>query len=271
MSNATTYHAQSFVDGFRLYFRDTTAEQRQQIDGLISKLVEDCQDATEHAISHMYSSRQFHGRKGAGDSLSYFFWGRLSREMWKVLPRIALHALTELHLKAYAVEQQPGSFEQLCDAIYHVPGTLNTYTYHGGKRGKPTKKGGGRAVRVGSNKSDRQLHAYRRAGELPAVELRAADKVVNRAVNVALEQADDYNVTDTAHVNWIVKKKAIALMMPHFEKELAARGIFLSEYLMLWSRFPRVDESDPNAYNTSHVRPFDDGGAQFTMFLEGVE
>lgn len=233
-SNVNVLAAHANIDGAKFLFHNFEHDRVQQLHERVFDMV---QQATGLATSELNKRIKFKCVRGStsphGSLWSLFLTGDAARAVVQ-LPWEHAHHLTELHVKAYLVENEPGAYEWLQDAMWVRDAGVNITFFRSKVRDKHVKGTGEKGVRIGSRKSDKHSVIYRRPNEKPGFETRVSDKTLRRLVNevfdVAYDAADSQALTDR-HLWELLRGKVGRVGFSHAMKVLREMGINITDYI----------------------------------------
>lgn len=170
---------------------------------------------------------------------------------------------TEIEVKAYLCEKDGDAqaYYQFCDALYTMPGSLNTYPIVNGSRTSRNKAGASKSAKVGSNKSATQAGVYKRQGEKPGLEVAVRKRRIRAIAETVQHNLQGVEGDGTNRHLWAAFIASCARVgFYELEKELIRRGIQLKDYFEAFS-------VEPHAFKRSEddELPVTDNGAQIVQ------
>jgi hypothetical protein len=234
------------VDGLRLLFHGWEHDRFQQLYHNLHARVEEYTGMDTAEMNKSFRVKVVRHQGSTKGSLYALQLTGAAARAYHLLPWSLADHLTEMHVKVYAVQTAPDSYEWLIDAIYsgipHTNVQLSFFGNKGTKRANP--KGDGKGARVGSRKSDKHAVIYKRRGERPGIETRVSDRTLKRCLREVL----DYSMTTSQPLDepslWrLLRAKVGVVGYAAMLDTLRGMGVIITDYVEGVSPSPDMDDS----------------------------
>lgn len=222
------------VDGIKFLFHRWESDRIQHVYEKTFDLIQkELGFSTSEVLRVLKFKTVRHQTSDRGSLYSLSLFGDGARLYDKLPFEWALH-LAEMHLKCYLVEQFPGAYEGIADAVWQSAYAINVTIIKSRVREKNSKGTGEKGLRLGSRKNDKHSVIYRRRGERPGFETRVADEMVRRVVRTVRADAEALNtsrpLTD-AEKWYLTKRRLAAAGYAAAMKSLRAMGVNIGDYV----------------------------------------
>lgn len=234
MSNARAMAGAAVPDGAKFLFHGWESDRAQQMYERVFDYVQHATGLTTGVLDKLVKFKVLrHQTAERGPLYSLQVWGDAARVLHK-LPWDLSQYLTEMHVKCYLVEHEPGMYEWLQDAMWAAPYTVNVSFYKSRNSGNAKKGTGERGARIGSRKSDKHSVIYRRQKEKPGFETRVSDKTLKRLVrevDSTRTALSGKTLIDDAGCWTLLHSKVGTVGYTHALKVLREMGVNLCDYV----------------------------------------
>lgn len=261
--NAVNYSRCVHIDKIRILFPNREADYMHVLHaGLIESAGYALEWSPEYARKHIRIEPYFVKGQRAGYYLQLTY---KAAELVYTMPFNRAHNATEVEVKAYVCDKgdDAQAYYHFCDALYTIPGSLNTYFVTNGTRTARNKAGAQKAPKVGSNKSATQAGLYKRQGQKAGLEVAVRKKRIRAIAETVQHNLSGVEGDGTQRHLWDAFIRSCARVgFYEFEKELIRRGIQLRDYFEAFSTeahaFKRSAETElPIAENGAQLVQLD--------------